>query len=114
MEMSGSYLEETALFLETKGYAKVTENSIYGAADDAEQAQCVRHTLRKGDEEHFILEVVTHPNSKDRYFLEIRKFHYLCSQSFPLDSWKFFPDRVEFKYYVQDVAGLGLSFILSL
>jgi len=114
MEMSDAYLDETAVFLETKGYTKVTENAFYGAADDAEQAQCVRHTLRKGDEEYFILEVVTHPNAKDRYFLEIIKFHSLRSQSFPLDSWKFFPDRVEFKYYVQDVAGLGLSFVLSL
>lgn len=111
--MSDVYLGETAAFLESKGYQKETRSSIYGSPEDPEHANSVQHILRKGDEEHFILEVVTHPSAPDRYFLEICKFHTMRSQSFPLDSWKHFPDRVEFKYYVLDEAGLGLSFILS-
>lgn len=110
MEMSADYLRQTAAYLKGRGYALEEADVDYGCINDK---PCRGHRYictRPG--ERLILEVVQNPKEGERYFLELAEYHGLTVTSFPLDSWKHFKDRVEFKFYALPENGLGLSFIL--
>ena len=110
MEMSPEYLRKTAQHLQGQGYELSEEEISYG---DVAGGTCTgRRYALKRPATHLILEVVSHPQEGTRYFLELVQFHGLSITSFPLDSWKFFKDRVEFKFYALPENGLGLSFVL--
>jgi hypothetical protein len=55
-----------------------------------------------------------YPNGEEAYYLEVVRIGAMHGFSFPLDSWKFRPATVEFKYYLHPDTGLGLSFFLNL
>jgi len=108
MEMSKQYMKKTAEHLKEKGYSLEEKVVPYGN-DGAMGTQFV---LQREPKQHFILETLEYSKAAPAYFLEIVQFFGLTSFSFPLDSWKYFQDRVEFKYYVLDNTGIGLSFTL--
>lgn len=109
MEMSGDYLRQSAQWLASVGYTLKEE------LPDAEPGTpvCVRYHLSRGEEEHFVLECLRYEDGSERYYLEIMRYYAMRAFSFPLDSWKHFKDRVEFKFYALDEPPLGLSFILA-
>lgn len=112
MEMSGAYLRQTVEHLRNAGYAVVeSEDSRERTGElvfDRTKFQCQK------DENAFVLELIQYPDGKEAYYLEILRMGSIRSTSFPLDSWKFRPQLVEFKYYIEPRTGLGLSFTLDL
>lgn len=110
MEMSPEYLRKTAQHLAQKGYQLKEEDIDYGTSIDG-NTRAQRYTLTR-EGVCLILECVDHPSEGHRYFLEVSKFHNLSMTSFVLDSWKFFKDRIEFKFYALAETGMGLSFVL--
>ncbi len=110
MEMSPEYMKKTAEHLSQKGYVCKEEEIDYGTNIDG-TTRATRYTLSRA-EVCLILECVKHPTDGHRYFLEVSKFHNLTMTSFLLDSWKFFKDRIEFKFYALPDTGMGLSFVL--
>lgn len=110
MEMSPEYMRKTAHHLASKGYEIKEEEVDYGTSSDG-TTRAQRYTLSR-PEVCLVLECVNHPALGHRYFLELGKFHNLTMTSFLLDSWKFFKDRVEFKFYALPETGMGLSFVL--
>lgn len=110
MEMSPEYLRKTALNLQERGYELKEELRDYGQNGEG-SCEGTRYTLSR-PEICLVLECVKHPSEGHRYFLEVVQFHNLSMTSFLLDSWKFFKDRVEFKFYALPETGMGLSFVL--
>ena len=111
MEMTPLYMAETAEFLSGEGYRLTVGRAHYG--EGALAAKSTRYELLRGEHQHFVLETVEHPEACTRYFLEVVDFFGMRAFSFPLDSWKFFDDRIEFKFVPVDATGLGLSFIIE-
>lgn len=79
--------------------------------DDVLVYERMRWTLLRGDTERLVLEALQYPDGRASFFLEL-DFHGLKTHSFPLDSWKLWPERVEFKYYLHPETGQGLTFTL--
>ncbi len=113
MKMSHDYMKETCAHLATCGYTLDEEEVSYGENEVGEQSIGFVYHL-KNENTHFKLETLQHGSHEDRYYLEIVSFHEMKSFSFELDSWRYFDDRIEFKYYIHPETGLGLSFIISL
>ena len=109
MEMTLAYLEQTLAHLRSKGFAVQSDESHYGEPNVT--GKCF-HLQR--DDLHLAIEAVEHPECEVRFFLEIPRIRSLRSTSFPLDSWRFFDDRIEFKYYADARTGMGLSFVIDL
>ena len=74
-----------------------------------EQAGCRRDPVLRRCVE---LETVEHHTVPERYYLALNRWHDLTITSYPLDSWKHFKDRVEFKFDINATTGMGLSFIV--
>lgn len=72
----------------------------------------VRWTLTRGEHEELELEALSYPDGTESFFLRLVRFHGMRTHSFPLDSWKLWPERIEFKYYVHPETGQGLAFTL--
>ncbi len=72
----------------------------------------VRWTLTRGEHEELELEALSYPDGTETFFLRLARFHGMRTHSFPLDSWKLWPERIEFKYYVHPDTGQGLTFTL--
>ena len=113
MEMSAAYLRQTVAHLQQAGY-EVTESADTPLRAQQPVFERVRFRCRTAPETDFILELLTYPDGREAYYLEIVRIGVLRCTSFPLDSWKFRPASVEFKFYVHPETGLGLSFILDL
>ncbi len=111
--MSADYLAKTIAHLESAGYAVTTEH-------DAPQRDTItlfnrtRYHCQRNAQDHLVLELLVYPNRAEAYYLEIVRMGAMHSFSFPLDSWKFRPASIEFKYYLHPDTGLGLSFFLTL
>lgn len=113
MEMSNEYMDESATFLEGKGF--VVERERQEIEIDGEgEALLFRYLFYRGEHERFAMETWQYPSGEERYYLEIERYYKIASTSFPLDSWKYKPHQIEFKYYVVDRSSMGLSFILNL
>lgn len=113
MKMSASYLAQTAAHLREAGYL-VTENTQVKHRGDNVIFQRTFYQCRKPPEVDIVLEALTYPDGRETYYLEILQVGPLRSLSFPLDSWKFHPAMIEFKYYSEPETGMGLSFMLDL
>ena len=116
MDMSAEYMSESVQAMASKGYQLTSSTEAHEPHD--ERIQTDTHVLRRFDstlkvEQELILESIKYRDQSERYYLEIKKYHGLRSFSFPLDSWRHFDDRIEFKYYVLTTSGLGLSFIVD-
>lgn len=113
MEMSADYLAKTIAHLKDAGYSVVTEHDA-PQRDGRTIFARTRYHCQRTEQDHLILELLTYPNRVEAYYLEIVRMGAIHSFSFPLDSWKFRPTSIEFKYYLHPDTGLGLSFFLSL
>lgn len=76
------------------------------------QIDSVRYLLT-ASEQKFILEVISYPDSKARYFLKIEQYYGLSSYSFELDSWKYHLSHIEFRYYTNPETGGALTLKLQ-
>ncbi len=108
MEMSGDYLAETANYLKNKGLELEVQSHAYG-----ETAKSQRYALSFGENLLLELESVSHPDAPERFYLELKRYFGMRAFSFALDSWRYFDDRVEFKFYAPAQTSVGLSFILE-
>lgn len=112
MEMSGAYLRQTVAHLKSSGYS-VTESEDSRERSGQLVFDRTKFICQK-DENSLVLELIQYPDGKEAYYLEIQRMGSIRSTSFPLDSWKFRSQLVEFKYYIEPRTGLGLSFTLDL
>jgi len=106
--MTAEWMGTTADFLAANGW----EVERLDTEDDAFVR--TRYDIRGGDREHLVLEALTYPDGDERYWLQLVSWHGLRSYPFPLDSWKHRDAFVEFKFHVEPVTGLGLSFFVDL
>jgi hypothetical protein len=113
MKMSAAYLEETVAHLAQAGYA-VTKSTDTKKTGEQVAFERTRYECSKAPDSNFVLEVLAYWNGSEAYYMELVRAGPIRSFSFPLDSWKYRPSSVEFKYYIHPASGLGLSFILDL
>ncbi len=106
MEMSPAYLQETAEHLAEKGYSLKAHQTEYGEANGT------MFVLSRPNEQ-IDLEHVVHPDGSVYYYFALL-FHGIKARSFPLDSWRHWPDRVEFKLRVHPDLGSGYAFTIDL
>ncbi|MCH2110477.1 MAG: hypothetical protein MK135_14235 [Polyangiaceae bacterium] len=110
--MSLDYMEEMVDRLGASLFKTEKKERVIGELPDGD---CVSHCFEvHRPEERLLFEAVDHPQEGMRYFLEVAEFHGLSSFRLPLDSWKIWPDRLEFKYYSLPENGRAVSFILDL
>ena len=113
MEMSPAYMASTAAHLEAAGWR--TERSVEERQrDGALVFTAARYRTTRGDDEVLAFESLTYPDGTHAYYLAIEAWHGLTCTSFPLDSWKHRPDRVEWKFAIEPATSLGLSFVVAL
>ncbi len=74
----------------------------------------LRWTLTRTMAVQLELEAIDYPDGTAAFYLRLTHYHGLSSPSFPLDSWKLWPDRIEFKFYTHPGSGQGLTFTLEL
>lgn len=113
MQMSAAYMAQTVEHLRSAGFG-VTEIDAPKLRDEQLVFQRSRYICCRPPDVDLVLEVITYPDGKETYFLEMRKVGPMRCFSFPLDSWKFRPMAIEFKYGIEPTSGLGLSFVLDL
>jgi hypothetical protein len=113
MEMSTEYFRESVTHLTRYGFVATEEVISYGD-DERQPIQSVRVILARGAVERLALECVSRPVGDSLFYLEIETFHGLRAPSFQLDSWKHWPDRIEFKYRSDPSTAEGLAWILYL
>jgi hypothetical protein len=108
MEMNMAYYEATLDYFRKKQFSvDITEDTHAPNGDvvfHRKRAQC-----RLDDECAFIFEVLSYSTGRLDFYLELLKVGRVRSFSFPLDSWKFHPNRIEFKYRDDPETGLGLA-----
>lgn len=125
MEMSSAYMATTAEHLKSQGWSLADEHNcmtlgggVLGSDGQAAQSIIHGYRLRAERSAELLLETVESPTPDGgrlvRFYLEIVDYFGLRSSSYELDSWKFFPDRVEFKYKCDSETSLGPSFTISL
>ncbi|MEZ4400507.1 MAG: hypothetical protein R3B06_10840 [Kofleriaceae bacterium] len=113
MEMSPAYMAATAKHLEDNGW-KVTRSTEDRVRDGAPVFTAARYRVERGADEVLSFEALTYPDGVHAYYLAIDAWHGVTCTSFPVDSWKHRPDRVEWKFYVHPKTSLGLSFVVQL
>ncbi|MBV1860512.1 MAG: hypothetical protein KUG77_19020 [Nannocystaceae bacterium] len=111
MELTTEDLAKAASGLVEAGFQAVVERDDK-RRDDKLVFERVRWTLTRGEHEALELEALSYPDDTEAFFLRIVRFHGIRSFSFPLDSWKLWPERIEFKYYAHPETGQGLAFTL--
>ncbi|MCH9688240.1 MAG: hypothetical protein K0V04_42810 [Deltaproteobacteria bacterium] len=112
MLVTTEYMAETASAMIEAGY-KCELESIDRLRDGHLIYEGRRWTLRR-DGVVLELEALRYPGGNEVFYLKIVQYHGISASSFPLDSWKLRPERVEFKYYTHPETGIGLAFDLSL
>ena len=113
MKMTPALMLETAVYLEQAGFRlDLVQNAVCQSAEHI--ANVVIYDLRRGDDEHIVLECWEYSDGETRYFLALEAFHGLSSKSFRLDSWIARTNQVEFKFYALAGTGMGLAFVLTL
>ncbi|MFM6990134.1 MAG: hypothetical protein ACKOWD_02375 [Rhodoferax sp.] len=113
MEMTAAYMAQTVAHLKAAGF-EITESTDTSSRDGATVFHRIRYQCERLPDCNLALEVLTYPGGRESYFLELLQMGPMHSFSFPLDSWKFRPTSVEFKYYINPQSGLGLAFALNL
>lgn len=113
MDMSPDYMAATVAHLEARGW-RAERAHERRERDGTLRFTADRYRLYRGDDEVLELEALTYPDGVHTYHLAVERYHGCTSTSFPLDSWKHRPDRVEFKYYTHPETGLGLSLVIGL
>jgi hypothetical protein len=113
MEMNLAYYEATLAHLQSKGFT-------IEALLDVKQSQGElvfnrkRVDCRLGDDCQLAFEALSYSDGHVDFYLEIIQMGRMKSFSFPLDSWKYHPNRIEFKYRDDPATGLGLAITLDL
>ena len=113
MEMTKAYYEATLNHLQGKGF------SIESVLDEHIEKGVVvfnrqRSKCQLDEQCQFLFEAIFYTDGHDDFFLQIVKLGRGRSFSFPLDSWKYHPNRIEFKYRDDPATGLGLAITIDL
>lgn len=112
MEMTKAYYEATLHHLQVKGF---TVESVFDEQREKDSLIFDRQRAQCQLDEHcrFIFEAIFYPEGHDDFFLEIIQLGRARSFSFPLDSWKYHANRIEFKYRDDPATGLGLAITID-
>jgi hypothetical protein len=110
MEMTCQYMNETAQAFRHAGF-RLQEAEVHYGSDGHVGRQ---FRLSRGLHVSLVLEALETNHAGAQFYLSIVQYHGLSSPSFPLDSWKHHPDRVEFKYLADPSTGQGLTFVVPL
>ncbi len=81
--------------------------------DEVRIYERLRWTLTR-EAVHIELEALEYPDGTAAFYLALIDYHGLSTSSFPLDSWKLWPERIEFKFYTHPESGQGLTFTIKL
>jgi hypothetical protein len=111
--MTLAYMEKTAQIMTERGFSLVVKDEVLGEITEG-NVRSVRFCLHRGDNESLVMETVIHPEHNLRFFIEILAWHGLTSRSYPLDSWKHWKDRVEFRMYEDHETGTGFAWVMAL
>ena len=112
MEMSPRYLRETVEQITRHGWAVREEHWV----DEVEGVLAytgLRYVLDRGPE-RLTLECLQYPGGAVDYYLALDQAGSWSARSYPLDSWKWRADRVEFKFGVDPQRSKGLALTLWL
>jgi hypothetical protein len=113
MEMNLAYFDATIKHLESKGFSiQITADEHRTGDELVFQRKSARCDL--GDDCSLSFEALAYSNGHENFYLEIIKMGRMRGFSFPLDSWKYHPNRIEFKYRDDPESGLGLALTLDL
>lgn len=113
MKVTTEYMEETTAAMVAAGF-RCDHEPLQKRRGETLVYEGHQWTLTRGPEITLELQALRYPEGMERFYLRIVDYHGLESFSFELDSWKHWPDRVEFKYYPHSETGRGLSFKLWL
>jgi hypothetical protein len=113
MEMTKAYYEATLNHLQSKGF------TVQSVIDEHIEKDAVVFNRQRSScqlDEHcqFVFEAIFYTDGHHDFFLEIVKLGRGRSFSFPLDSWKYHANRIEFKYRDDPETGLGLAITIDL
>jgi len=108
MQMSADWMAETAAALAEHRW------TVDRCTSEEHGVRRTRYDVRAGSAEHLVMEVLQYPDGDERYWLQLVCWHGLRCHPFPLDSWKHRDAFVEFKFHVEPITGLGLSFFVDL
>ncbi|MEO0814398.1 MAG: hypothetical protein AAFY60_16165 [Myxococcota bacterium] len=104
MDMSRAYMQQTVGELEDRGFrVEQLAPRSYGEFDA---------TAWRLETEGVGLELETVEGEPERYYLAIENYFGLSVLPCRLDSWKYFPDRIEFKFATDPEVVSGLSITL--
>jgi hypothetical protein len=113
MEMNLAYFEATLNHLKKSKFSVETVDDFHQKNNELiferKKALC-----RLGDECAFDFEALQYRNGRLDFYLQILKIGRVKSFSFPLDSWKYHANRIEFKYRDDPQTGLGLALTIDL
>jgi hypothetical protein len=112
MDMTPAYLVKAAEALTKAGFTRAERSLELGPADGG-MCRATQHHLTR-EQTCLVLEHVAHPSAGDMYYLEVVGHFGLRMPSFRLDSWKVWPNRIEFKFYETDDGRSGLSMTFAL
>jgi hypothetical protein len=113
MEMNLAYYEATIAHLQSKGFVIESKHDVQQAQGELAFDR-TSNACTKGEDCCFSFEALSYPDGREDFYLEIQKVGRMRSFSFPLDSWKYHPNRIEFKYRDDPATGLGLAITLDL
>lgn len=111
MEMSVAYLADTVASMAENGWTLESDEE-YVVVEGVLSSMITKHRLTQGEDRVLSIEAIAYADGTESYFMAIERYGYITSTSFPLDSWKYRDNRVEFKYYTHPETGLGISFIV--
>lgn len=108
-----AYFEATLKHLESKGFAVEASSDDHRENDALVFRRKTAHCVL-ADDCKFSFEALAYATGNTVFYLELLKVGRVRSFSFPLDSWKFHPNRIEFKYRDDPETGLGLALTFDL
>lgn len=113
MQMSRAYLEETVAAMGAAGFTVAGQRDRVTRQDGTAAYDRDRFELERGSNEDLVLECLRYADGRETFWLELRRVLTMRATPFQLDSWKCWPDRVEFRFYARD-DGVALTFTLAL
>ena len=113
MEMTRAYMEETVGAMCAAVFSGPRRDAPPTRSDGTVLYHVHRFHLVRTPSEEIVLECLVYPDGHETYWLELCRILTISAMTFGLDSWKLWPDRIEFRYYGRG-DGAALTFVLQL
>ena len=112
MQMSPEYLEAAAIAFKERGFTVEVKDEAVD--EEGSPLRSVRKYVIEGGRVSIELECLHYESRTPSYYLSVKEWYGLSFASYLLDSWKIWPDRVEFKFAIDAQRGTGLSIVTAL